>query len=163
MKHFIYSRGLARAGRIAKRPLKTRSARLQPRLFKICFLVVHQHWYCLGGGHPHDPYTADRQLLHPAAAYYWSSYHETIRHPHVQTFVSIPDLMEQLASRSLDDLGEISVKMRRFNDEQLIKAVRFWELAVESVLAGNTTLVQGPSVDDVPMKPDIVLTEEQQA
>ena len=100
------------------------------------------------GNHTYAPIIADRQLMDPYPALYWSQYHEANRLPHVLKFDSISDLFHLIQTTELDQLAEISNQMRQWTDFELNKATRAWEAIVDGLMIGDTSSLKHGIVED---------------
>eukprot|EP00438_Fugacium_kawagutii_P024939 Skav213196 [mRNA] locus=scaffold2826:292404:294158:+ [translate_table: standard] len=62
---------------------------------------------------------------------YWYQYSSLAQFPHIQRFVSIPDLLDRLLQI---DLAQISAAMKAFHQETLLRSAAFWRSAGRRLL-----------------------------
>lgn len=62
---------------------------------------------------------------------YWYQYSDFARFPGITYFSNLPDLMCMAESLDINDL---SVQMRRYNEQSLVHSVTFWTYSVATLL-----------------------------
>ncbi|CAE8640042.1 unnamed protein product [Polarella glacialis] len=85
-------------------------------------------------GHLHPPLFPDFHILDVDRALYWSQFHESRRLPHLRSFSSVPDLLQQLEDTTDEELAETSALMENFTAWRIREEKRFWASALASVI-----------------------------